>query len=73
MAQFMRERVTTPPIKFRRMSSQLGVSGVQGARAALQTIAAQYGYTVDGDDVAKAQTEDDFIQLIARAIARRDA
>ncbi|MDD2759305.1 MAG: ATPase [Methylomonas sp.] len=37
-----------------------------------EAIAAQYGYTVDGDDVAKVQSEDDFIQLIAQAIARRE-
>lgn len=38
-----------------------------------EAIAAQYGYTIDGDEVAKVQSEDDFIQLIARAIARHDA
>jgi hypothetical protein len=34
-----------------------------------EAIAKQYGYTVDGDDVAKVKTEDDFMQLIAQAIA----
>ena len=38
-----------------------------------EAIVAEYGYTVDGDDVAKVQSEDDFIQLIAQAIARHDA
>lgn len=38
-----------------------------------EAIAAQYGYTVDGDDVAKVKTEDDFMQLIAQAIARQHA
>ncbi|MGY6276588.1 ATPase [Methylomonas sp. MgM2] len=37
-----------------------------------EAIAEQYGYTVDADEVAKIQSEDDFIQLIARAIARHD-
>ena len=36
-----------------------------------EAIAAQYGYTVDGDEVAKVKTEDDFMQLIAQAIARQ--
>jgi hypothetical protein len=36
-----------------------------------EAIAAQYGYTIDGDEVQQIQTEDDFIQLIARAIARQ--
>ena len=38
-----------------------------------EAIAAQYGYTVDGDDVAKVRTEDDFMQLIAQAIAHQSA
>jgi hypothetical protein len=38
-----------------------------------EAIAAQYGYTVDGDEVAAVRSENDFIQLIARAIARHDA
>jgi len=38
-----------------------------------EAIAAQYGYTVDGDEVAEVRSENDFIQLIARAIARHDA
>ena len=36
-----------------------------------EAIAEQYGYTVDGDDVAKVRNEDEFMQLIARAIARQ--
>lgn len=36
-----------------------------------EAIAEQYGYTVDGDDVAKVRNEDDFMQLIAQAIARQ--
>lgn len=38
-----------------------------------EAIAAKYGYTISADDTARVQTEDDFIQLIARAIARHDA
>lgn len=38
-----------------------------------EAIAEQYGYTVDGDEVAKVKTEDDFMQLIAQAIARQPA
>lgn len=38
-----------------------------------EAIAKQYGYTVDGDDVAKVKTEDDFMQLIAQAIADQHA
>lgn len=38
-----------------------------------EAIAAQYGYTIDADETAKVQSEDDFIQLIARAIARHSA
>ena len=38
-----------------------------------EAIAHQYGYTVNGDDVAKVRNEDDFMQLIAQAIARQDA
>ncbi|MGR8929590.1 MAG: ATPase [Gammaproteobacteria bacterium] len=38
-----------------------------------EAIVAEYGYTVDADEVANVQSEDDFIQLIARAIARHDA
>jgi len=37
-----------------------------------EAIAQQYGYTLDGDEVAKIRSEDDFIQLIAQAIARHD-
>jgi len=37
-----------------------------------EAIAQQYGYTVDGDQVAKVNTEDDFMQLIAQAIAQQD-
>lgn len=36
-----------------------------------EAIAAQYGYTVDGDDVARVNNPDDFLQLIADAIARQ--
>jgi hypothetical protein len=38
-----------------------------------EAIAKQYGYTVDGDEVAKVKTEDDFMQLIAQAIAGQQA
>lgn len=38
-----------------------------------EAIAEQYGYTVDANDVAKVQGEDDFIQLIAAAIAAQSA
>lgn len=38
-----------------------------------EAIAKQYGYTVDGDDVAKVRNEDDFMQLIAQAIAQQDS
>lgn len=34
-----------------------------------QAIADEYGYTVDADDVAKVETEADFIELIANALA----
>ncbi|MGR9087382.1 MAG: ATPase [Gammaproteobacteria bacterium] len=37
-----------------------------------QAIARQYGYTVEADDVAKVNTEDDFIRLVADAIAHRN-
>ncbi|OAI13215.1 ATPase [Methylomonas lenta] len=37
-----------------------------------EAIAQQYGYTVDGDQVAKVRNEDDFMQLIAQAIAQQD-
>ncbi|MDD5577790.1 MAG: ATPase [Methylobacter sp.] len=36
-----------------------------------EAIAEQYGYTVDANDVAEVKTEDDFIRLIAEAIARQ--
>ncbi|NOR70943.1 MAG: ATPase, partial [Methylomarinum sp.] len=36
-----------------------------------QLIADQYGYTVDANDIAKVSTEDEFIQLIASAIAQQ--
>jgi hypothetical protein len=36
-----------------------------------EAIAEKYGYTVDANDVAKIITEDDFIRLIADAIARQ--
>ncbi len=38
-----------------------------------EAIAQQYGYTVDGDEAALVKSEEDFIALIARAIARHDA
>ena len=36
-----------------------------------EAIAAQYGYTISADETAKVQNEDDFIRLIAEAIARQ--
>jgi hypothetical protein len=36
-----------------------------------EAIAQEYGYTIDGDDVAKVASEEDFMQLIARAIAQQ--
>lgn len=36
-----------------------------------EAIAEQYGYTVDANDVATVKTEDDFIRLVAAAIARQ--
>ena len=36
-----------------------------------QLIADQYGYTVDANNIAKISTEDEFIQLIASAIAQQ--
>lgn len=36
-----------------------------------EAIAEQYGYTVDANDVAGVKTENDFIRLIAEAIARQ--
>lgn len=36
-----------------------------------EAIAQQCGYTVDGDDVAKVRNEEDFMQLIAQAIAQQ--
>jgi len=38
-----------------------------------EAIAQQYGYTLDGDDVAKVSSEDDFMQLISLAIAQQQA
>lgn len=38
-----------------------------------EAIAKQYGYTVDGDEVAKVRNEEDFMQLIAQAIAQQQA
>ena len=37
-----------------------------------EAIAEKYGYTIDGNDVAKVQTEDDFIRLIADALAQKN-
>jgi hypothetical protein len=37
-----------------------------------EAIAAQYGYTVDANEIAAASSEADFIQLIAAAIARQN-
>ncbi len=34
-------------------------------------IAEKYGYIIDGNDVAKVETEDDFIALIAAALAKK--
>ncbi|WP_374090509.1 ATPase [Methylomicrobium lacus] len=36
-----------------------------------EAIAEQYGYTIDAHDAAKVETEDDFIRLVAAAIAAR--
>ncbi len=36
-----------------------------------EAIAKEYGYTIDGNDVAKVETEDDFIALIAAALAEQ--
>ncbi len=36
-----------------------------------EAIAEKYGYTIDGNDVAKVETEDDFIALIAAALAKQ--
>lgn len=36
-----------------------------------EAIAKQYGYTVEADDAEKVKTEDDFIRLIADAIAKQ--
>lgn len=38
-----------------------------------EAIAAQYGYTISADETAKVNNEDDFIRLIAEAIARQQA
>lgn len=38
-----------------------------------EAIAEQYGYTVDARDVAEVEDEDDFIRLIADAIAKRQS
>lgn len=38
-----------------------------------EAIAAQYGYTISADETAKINNEDDFIRLIAEAIARQQA
>jgi len=37
-----------------------------------ETIAKEYGYTISTDELAKVQTEDDFVNLIADAIARKN-
>ncbi|WP_446809915.1 ATPase [Methylomonas sp. 2BW1-5-20] len=36
-----------------------------------EAIAAQYGYTINADETAKVNNEDDFMRLIAEAIARQ--
>lgn len=36
-----------------------------------EAIAAQYGYTIDADATALVETEDDFVNMIAEAIARQ--
>lgn len=38
-----------------------------------EAIARDYGYTVDADEVAAVNNEDDFLQLVASAIARQTA
>lgn len=38
-----------------------------------EAIANQYGYTVDADEIAQVNNQDDFIQLIARAVDRQQA
>jgi len=75
LAQFMRERNydSTDQIPPDEFVSWVFPELFKARVPRYEAIAAQYGYTVDGDDVAKVQTEDDFIQLIARAIARHDA
>jgi len=37
-----------------------------------ETIAKEYGYTISTDELAKVQTENDFVNLIATAIARKN-
>ena len=37
-----------------------------------EAIAEQYGYTIDGNDMAKVENEDDFIALIATALAKQN-
>ncbi|MDD5228875.1 MAG: ATPase [Methylococcales bacterium] len=37
-----------------------------------EAIAEKYGYTIDGNDMAKVETEDDFIRLIAAALAKQN-
>jgi hypothetical protein len=37
-----------------------------------EAIAEKYGYTIDGNDMAKVETEDDFIALIAAALAKQN-
>jgi len=36
-----------------------------------EAIAEQYGYTITTDELAKVQTEEDFVQLVAKAIDRK--
>jgi hypothetical protein len=36
-----------------------------------EAIAEKYGYTIDGNDMAKVETEDDFVALIASALAKQ--
>jgi hypothetical protein len=37
-----------------------------------EAIAEKYGYVIDGNDMAKVETEDDFIALIAAALAKQN-
>ncbi len=75
LAQFMRERgyQSTDQIPPDEFVSWVFPELFKARVPRYEAIAAQYGYTVDGDEVAKVNNEDDFIRLIARAIARQQA